>query len=152
MRHDNETLRGCDLCAAYDRIGELTRQVEALRRQRNDARQVCMEESERSARAEHELKRLRRLPHDDNDGQAHYAGCWRDRGHHNCAVREVERLSARLRRVEDTYVMRSELFTSDAQCAANLADLAREGLRQCVGCDHHWQAERELRAELESEL
>lgn len=32
------------------------------------------------------------LPYADNPGATHYDGCWRDRGHHNCAVAEVERL------------------------------------------------------------
>lgn len=32
------------------------------------------------------------LPYPDNPGSTHYEGCWRDRGHHNCAVREIERL------------------------------------------------------------
>lgn len=31
-------------------------------------------------------------PYPENDGQTHWDGCWRHAGHHNCAVREVERL------------------------------------------------------------
>ena len=31
-------------------------------------------------------------PYPDDPGQTHYDGCWRERGHHNCAMREVERL------------------------------------------------------------
>lgn len=26
------------------------------------------------------------LPYPENPGQTHYEGCWRERGHHNCAV------------------------------------------------------------------
>lgn len=32
------------------------------------------------------------LPYAEDRGQTHYEGCWAARGHHNCAVREVERL------------------------------------------------------------
>lgn len=34
------------------------------------------------------------MPYPENPGATHYEGCWRDRGHHNCAVREVGRLRA----------------------------------------------------------
>lgn len=34
------------------------------------------------------------LPYGDVSGQTHWDGCWRARGHHNCAVREIERLRA----------------------------------------------------------
>jgi len=29
---------------------------------------------------------------DPTDGRTHYDGCWHDRRHHDCAVREIERL------------------------------------------------------------
>ena len=32
-------------------------------------------------------------PYPDNNGQTHYEECYRERGHHNCAVREIERLN-----------------------------------------------------------
>lgn len=32
------------------------------------------------------------LPYAEDRGQTHYEGCWAARGHHNCAVREIERL------------------------------------------------------------
>lgn len=31
-------------------------------------------------------------PYPDDKGKTHYPECWRERGHHNCAVAEVERL------------------------------------------------------------
>jgi len=33
-----------------------------------------------------------KLPYPDDKGQTHYPGCWRERGHHNCAVAEIERV------------------------------------------------------------
>jgi hypothetical protein len=36
-------------------------------------------------------------PYPDNPGQTHHAECWRTRNHHNCCVREVERLQRLLR-------------------------------------------------------
>jgi len=39
-------------------------------------------------------------PYPIDDGRTHSAGCWRWRGHHNCAVRKVEVMAAMLRRVE----------------------------------------------------
>lgn len=32
------------------------------------------------------------LPEPENAGQTHFIGCWRARGHHNCAVQEINRL------------------------------------------------------------
>lgn len=32
------------------------------------------------------------LPYAPDTGRTHYEGCWRDNGHHKCAVHEVERL------------------------------------------------------------
>jgi hypothetical protein len=36
------------------------------------------------------------LPYPESDGRTHHADCWRDRGHHNCAVLEADRLAADL--------------------------------------------------------
>ncbi len=36
------------------------------------------------------------LPYPDDRGRTHWEGCWREPGHHNCAVREIERLRAAL--------------------------------------------------------
>lgn len=40
------------------------------------------------------------LPYPENEGQTHYTGCWRDRGHHNCALRMIEELRANSDRYE----------------------------------------------------
>lgn len=43
---------------------------------------------------------------DPTDGRTHYDGCWHDRRHHDCAVREIERLRrerAELRAALRTY-------------------------------------------------
>ena len=37
-----------------------------------------------------------RLPYPENPGKTHWEGCWRDRGHHNCAVLEITRLRTAL--------------------------------------------------------
>jgi hypothetical protein len=29
------------------------------------------------------------LPHAKDEGKTHHAACWRNRGHHNCAVRKI---------------------------------------------------------------
>jgi hypothetical protein len=42
------------------------------------------------------------MPYPDNNGQTHYEGCWRERGHHNCAVALVERLEKIVSDTEDS--------------------------------------------------
>lgn len=34
---------------------------------------------------------MMQLPYPENRGRTHWDDCWRERGHHNCAIREVER-------------------------------------------------------------
>lgn len=34
------------------------------------------------------------MPYPEDRGRTHWPGCWRERGHHNCAVAEIERLTA----------------------------------------------------------
>jgi len=36
----------------------------------------------------------RDLPYEPDKGRTHYEGCWRSRGHHNCAVRYIDELGA----------------------------------------------------------
>ena len=46
-----------------------------------------------------EIERLReiiKLPEPPDTGKTHGEGCWKDRGHHNCAVAEIERLRAEI--------------------------------------------------------
>jgi hypothetical protein len=38
-------------------------------------------------------------PYPDDPGQTHYDGCWRSRGHHNCAVARVEQLEGEAERM-----------------------------------------------------
>ena len=44
------------------------------------------------------------FPYPDDRGQTHSPGCWKWRGHHNCAVARVRELEARL--AEATEVIR----------------------------------------------
>lgn len=47
-----------------------------------------------------EVKRLRAgLPHPPDAGRTHWDGCWRQRGHHNCAVQRVEHTEVELAQV-----------------------------------------------------
>jgi hypothetical protein len=64
------------------------------------------------------------LPYPTDDGRTHYEGCWRDRGHHNCAAEMVERLRAsneRLRAERDE--ARAEVERLRAARDADLAFL-----------------------------
>lgn len=45
------------------------------------------------------------------------------------AESKLNTLRSALRDIRDVYDMRSEIFVSDADCAGNLADRAREALR-----------------------
>lgn len=51
-----------------------------------------------------------------NNGQTHWEGCWRDPGHHACAIAEVERLQAvgqmfdRLRRIHARWAREDFVF------------------------------------------
>ena len=40
------------------------------------------------------------LPYPDDPGGTHYPGCWRERGHHNCAVLLADELAGLLELVE----------------------------------------------------
>lgn len=42
------------------------------------------------------------LPYPPDEGRTHYDGCWRNRGHHNCAVAHADRLIAELRKTQPT--------------------------------------------------
>lgn len=41
-----------------------------------------------------------RGPYPDNPGATHYPGCWREPGHHNCAVERVRELEQALEKIE----------------------------------------------------
>jgi len=45
--------------------------------------------------------RLPVYPYPRNDGRTHWEGCWAEQGHHNCAIAEVERLTAALVEIRD---------------------------------------------------
>jgi hypothetical protein len=60
-----------------------------------------------------------RLPYPEDRGGTHWDGCWRDRGHHNCAMAEIERLSAPSERAAalpptDTEALRERMETTIA--------------------------------------
>jgi hypothetical protein len=52
-------------------------------------------------------------PYPERRGQTHYESCYRDRGHHNCAVAEVDRLRAEL---ASASADRERLDWLDAHC------------------------------------
>jgi len=39
-------------------------------------------------------------PYEPDTGRTHYEGCWRERGHHNCAVAYAEAAEARIQELE----------------------------------------------------
>lgn len=39
-------------------------------------------------------------PYPEDEGQTHYEGCWRERGHHNCAVKRAEGLRDRVEQLK----------------------------------------------------
>jgi hypothetical protein len=78
------------------------------------------------------------LPYGDVPGQTHWDGCWRARGHHNCAVREIERLRAAPREPGEA-----------ERLAALLQSAFSEGFHRgiCAGHDLASYHERDLRAQ-----
>lgn len=38
---------------------------------------------------------------DDNSGQTHWVGCYKERKHHACALAEIERLQALIEQLTD---------------------------------------------------
>ena len=39
------------------------------------------------------------LPYPDDPGRTHWDGCYRERGHHNCAVAKIDQLEEELRKL-----------------------------------------------------
>ena len=80
-------------------------------------------------------KRIEELekPYPDNKGKTHWEGCWRDKGHHNCAVDEIERLK---KFIEETDLVEVE----NIQLRAKLHEL---------GNAHSMSEVRRLKAQLD---
>lgn len=57
-------------------------------------------------------KMAKSLPYPKDPGQTHWQGCYRSRGHHNCSVREVDRLRDDIHRITQ-HVLRSGLVPDD---------------------------------------
>lgn len=57
---------------------------------------------ERDARASQSepVNVVESLPYPEDQGRTHWDGCWRELGHHNCAVRKVDRLLAAQEQVD----------------------------------------------------
>lgn len=47
--------------------------------------------------AEQADRRMAARPYPNDEGRTHWDGCWRERGHHKCAVAEADRLRAQLK-------------------------------------------------------
>lgn len=87
---------------------------------------------------------LRWVPYEDDKGRTHWEGCWRERGHHNCAVAMVERLTQAQEPVGyvvvydngkgDRDIHHGELwdYAEDAQMAADAMNGARNGFTYTV--------------------
>jgi hypothetical protein len=123
-----------DLLALLDRLAEQDAEIATLKADHDAAIDVggfahtgyrCMESAVRDLvgeldRKDAEIARLR-APYPDNPGATHFDGCWRTRGHHNCAVAEVERVTA------DADALGSLLDTTTAELRAARAEV--EALR-----------------------
>ena len=46
------------------------------------------------------LTELLALPYPPNNGKTHWEGCWKDRGHHNCAMKEIEQQAQQIAELE----------------------------------------------------
>lgn len=72
------------------------------------------------------------------DGRTHYPGCWRDRRHHDCAVHQIESLSAENARLRSA-LERISGFDCEAMthgdlklcgsCPSCVADMALENVQ-----------------------
>lgn len=64
-------------------------------------------------------------PYTEDPGKTHYHGCWRDRGHHNCAVHEILRLRNEVKGLVNAHK------NADADAMKARAEVAR--LREALG-------------------
>lgn len=81
------------------------------------------------------------LPYPPDTGRTHYEGCWRERGHHNCAVARVDELR------EELAAARAEMTQLVAFFNEEGAVLGREGDdRHRQPIEHAIHAMRELLA------
>ncbi len=42
-------------------------------------------------------------PHLHNEGQTHWPGCYREKGHHNCAIDRIEQLENKVK-IQDSHL------------------------------------------------
>jgi len=56
----------------------------------------CLMEEPRTAHKLLESAMFNNLPYPPDRGRTHYDGCWQNRGHHNCAVRQIQELSKQI--------------------------------------------------------
>jgi hypothetical protein len=60
-----------------------------------------------------DLKRLAKIirhpdPYPENPGSTHYENCWRNRGHHNCAIAHIQYLRDSLSSCTETLAVRDQ--------------------------------------------
>lgn len=68
-----------------------------------------------------------------DDGRTHYALCWEERGHHDCAIAEIERLRAALQLVRVNEATLNGLWfdtSRDLQAERDRAERLRDALRE----------------------
>lgn len=81
------------------------------------------------------------FPYPDNPGQTHYDGCWRERHHHNCAVAEVERLRAEVKKLDidaakccaKAIKLRAEVERLESMQGVSCISCADTGLQEEIG-------------------
>lgn len=66
------------------------------------------------------------LPYPENEGHTHWDECWKERGHHNCAVAKVERLTRENEELREGKDGKQELACEPAAPSAPMSDRERE--------------------------
>ena len=81
-----------DLRQGADTITALRRELELAHTARRQIAASLDTADEENAALRQQVEALR--PRQQNEGTTHWEGCWRTRGHHDCAVAKVEAMEA----------------------------------------------------------